>query len=88
MEERFQEHLFKNDLGPGQYPVLGSITTPVSNLHFRNTRGHSFFTKEKRSEFPKNLNPGPGSYRTPTEFGYIELHSKIASDHSQIDSLL
>jgi hypothetical protein len=46
----------------------------ISNFHTVKTR--RFGTSLRTASEIKNLNPGPGSYRAPSDFGYIDFKPK------------
>ena len=70
-----QLYLDHNIPGPGAYNEINTLSNSGKYISSRNTGyGKRFFDKEKRiNEFDKkaykNLNPGPGSYISPSDFG-------------------
>jgi hypothetical protein len=46
----------------------------ISNFHTVKTR--RFGTSLRTTSDTKNFNPGPGSYRAPSDFGYLDFKPK------------
>ena len=64
--------------GPGKYETIDKLSNSGKYIPSTSTGyGKRYFDKEKRvSDFEfkakKNYNPGPGTYRTPSEFGQYD----------------
>ena len=78
---RFQ--LIKQDEvpGPGAYPIKTGISDPAFKFisNFKSPKTRTFYHADRKTiDIPsdcKNL-PGPGNYRSPSEFGHYESKNK------------
>jgi len=67
--------------GPGSYEEAGKISSGAQVC----TRFHSTITKNMKTTSPRSrwggnprfATPGPGSYRPPSDFGYLEFKSQV-----------
>lgn len=71
--DRFRKGSNNGSPGPGahdQYGELKKGNQAISNYHTIKTP--SFGIGEKLKVLFPNKNPGPGSYRMPSDFGYVD----------------
>lgn len=67
--------------GPGEYDELGNVASgkqACSNFHSTITKNMG--TTEKRTQWgghPRFRTPGPGTYRPPTDFGYLDFKNQL-----------
>ena len=58
--------------GPGQYETLGNTGSPSHNSNFHNIKTRNFGSEARQSAWVARFNtPGPGTYRPPSDFGYV-----------------
>mmetsp|Transcript_306 Transcript_306/g.454 ORF Transcript_306/g.454 Transcript_306/m.454 type:complete len:161 (-) Transcript_306:657-1139(-) len=72
--------------GPGYYEDLGGVakgSQVCSNFH--STIVKNIGTTEKRHQWggnPRFRTPGPGTYRPPSDFGYLDFKGQFAENRS------
>lgn len=60
--------------GPGDHQTIGEITQPKQFVSYYPTSKVSSFSNLEKFHIPfPNKNPGPGQYRLPSDFGYIDI---------------
>ena len=73
---RFKTPLCFNP-GPGQYDEIGNIGQSVHSLsNYQTPRVKNLRTTEQRPEWSipvRMATPGPGTYRPPSDFGYMDM---------------
>lgn len=79
IDPRFKTVDREKSPGPGTYEENGQISRgyqPCSS--FPSTLIKNFKTTEKRPEWHARFKtPGPGTYRPPSDFGYLDLQSRM-----------
>lgn len=75
----FLHHKIDNEVpGPGRYEEINNLSNEGKYLNTKSTgHGKRYFDKETRMidfehKAKKNYNPGPGSYRSPSDFGQYD----------------
>ena len=65
--------------GPGQYSEIGMISKGYQSVsNYPSTHIKNLGTTEKRPEwYARFKTPGPGTYRPPSDFGYLDLQSRM-----------
>ena len=65
--------------GPGYYEEVGAISKGFQSCsNYPSTLIKNFRTTEKRPEWHGRFKtPGPGTYRPPSDFGYLDMQSRI-----------
>ena len=70
--------------GPGTYEELGSVGKGVHTCtNFKSPKVKNIGTTEKRPEWSihsRFATPGPGTYRPPSDFGYMDMKKNSGKD--------
>jgi len=78
---RFKNYDTKLSPGPGYYRQLGDISEGVQVCtNFHSTITKNMGTTEPRTQWggnPRFRTPGPGTYKPPSDFGYLEFKSTM-----------
>ncbi len=77
--QRFKPTKVEDRPGPGYYDMPGEVNKNngfqlISNFHTVKTR--RFGTSVRSQQESKNNTPGPGTYRAPSDFGYLDFKHK------------
>lgn len=60
--------------GPGQHDTVGDLSHSTQvNSNFHNIKTPSFGIGGRAKWGSRNNTPGPGSYRPPSDFGYVDI---------------
>ena len=80
---RFKPALFLNP-GPGHYEELGSVGKGTHTCtNFKSPKVKNIGTTEQRPEWSihsRFATPGPGTYRPPSDFGYMDMKKHNKTD--------
>ena len=74
---RFKNVIANKNPGPGQYEELGKVSLGTHTCtNFKSPKVKNIGTTEQRpawSVHSRFATPGPGTYRPPSDFGYLEM---------------
>ena len=77
---RFKPQIYLNP-GPGQYEELGNVGKAVHTCStYKTPRAKNIGTTEQRPEWSTHsrfATPGPGTYRPPSDFGYMDMKKNM-----------
>ena len=80
----------QNIPGPGTYAQKGNIADgPQVCSNFHSTITKNLSTSEKRHEWggnPRFRTPGPGTYRPPSDFGYLDFKNQLRDMEGSINT--
>ena len=90
----FKQYIDKHIPGPGTYENINTLSNSGKYINSRTIgSGKRYFDKERRvvefdKKASKNFIPGPGSYRSPSDFGQYDgdIYNTISFNRSLSNS--